>query len=701
MPRDSTESAAQTPSIRPQVPAWLDEIGGRRALEWVRARNAQALARLDTPRFRRIEGQIREVLDDPRRIPYATARGGWAYNLWTDANHPRGLWRRQRLDAYVAGGERWDVLLDVDRLAADEGRSWVWHGARLLRPSLDRALVTLSEGGSDADQTREFDLATRSFVRGGLARPTSKGDLSWIDRDRAWLLHDFGPGSVSSSGYPLQARVLRRGQRPEQAALVMSAGPDDMAIWAAHDSTPGFARSTITVSHDFYHSTTYLLGARAERSGRAPARIDVPSSADVGLWREWLLVSLHEDMDEDGRRYPAGALLAAPLDAFQRGERRLTVLFAPDAHRVLYALATTRHHLLVTSLEDVITHVSVLTPPAGGRGEWSRVPLDVAQSDVGPLATVSASALDAQSEDRVWLTASGFTEPASLRLMDLGPGGAVRRTTLVRRAPALFDASGVRLAQHFALSPDGTRVPYFEVAGRGSAGGRTPTLLYGYGGFEVCELPGYSATVGRAWLERGGTWVLANIRGGGEYGPAWHQAALARHRHRAYEDFAAVARDLLRRGVSDSAHLGTQGGSNGGLLVGNMLTQYPDLFGAVVCQAPLLDMRRYHRLLAGASWEAEYGDPDDPAQWEFIRGFSPFHLFDPRRDYPPVLFTTSTRDDRVHPAHARTMAWQMLAAGKDVTFYENVEGGHAGAADNHQRARMQALAWEFLWQRLG
>jgi len=735
------------PDSLPTPPAWLDEIEGEEALGWVRERNASTEVELAGPHLEHLENRLREVLDAPDRIPFVRVRGSWAYNFWTDADHPRGLWRRQDLDTYLDGGADWDVLVDVDALSAEEGHSWVWHGANVLHPDGDRALIDLSEGGSDADTTREFDIPSFNWVEGGFTRTRAKGSMSWIDRDTVWDSNDFGPGTTSTSGYPLEARMVHRGQDPAVAAVVVHGDAEDLAVGAHHDHTPGFERSWAEIAHDFHHSTTYLL--RRAREGGAdgealvPVPIDVPSSADVAAWREWLVVALREDWELEGRTWPAGSLLAFDLDAFLEGSRRVHPIFQPDTHTFLDGFTATRHHVVLSLLDDVTSRLRVATPPsseegavggdgaathageglvrgrgesegegegegdtlpgsaaAGATGAWTVRDLDLGDTEVPPLATVSAGAATPFEDDRLWLTVSGFTTPTTLMLLDLDAAGAVGSTRVVRQAPALFDPTGIEVTQHFATSSDGTRVPYFQV-GRAGGNPTAPTLLYGYGGFEVSLLPHYAPGVGRALLEQGGTYVVANIRGGGEYGPAWHRSALRQHRDRAYEDFAAVARDLVARGVTTPSRLGIQGGSNGGMLTGNMLVREPELFGAIVIQVPLLDMRRYHELLAGASWMSEYGDPDDPEQWEWLQEYSPFHRWDPELAHPPVLITTSTRDDRVHPAHARTMAWRMLEGRADVLYFENIEGGHAGAADNAQRAHVQALVWEFLWRRLG
>ncbi len=690
-------------------PSWLDDVTGEEALTWARSRTAEAESRLGGPDLATLETRIRSILDSPDRIPLVTVRDEWAFNFWTDTDHPRGLWRLQHLDSYLAGDGEWEILLDIDALSAEEGHSWVWHGARVLHPDHDRALIDLSEAGSDADLTREFDIPSRTWVDDGFSRATAKGSMDWIDRNTVWLSTDLGPGTVSSSGYPLQVRIVRRGQDSEDAQPVVVGAPSDMAVGAVHDPTDGFERSWISVSHDFYHSTTYLLpeGSPTTDLVPVPIRVDVPADSDAAGWRNWLLVLLHSDWQLDDRTWATGTLLAFDLETFLTGNRAAQALFTPDEHTVLQGWTVTRHHLVLTASADVVPRILVLTPP-DTPGLWRSHDLDTTSLEIPPLSSISARPVTPLDDDRVWLSVSGFTTPTTLLLLDLtGDSGDVASARVARRAPALFDATGVAVSQHFATSRDGTRVPYFQLGradartdgGEGDPG--APTVLYGYGGFEVSLLPGYSPVLGAALLERGGTYVIANIRGGGEYGPSWHQAALTRDRPRAYEDFEAVARDLIARGVTTPSRLGIQGGSNGGLLTGNMLMRTPQLFGAVVIQAPLLDMRRYHTLSAGASWMAEYGDPDDPQQWEFIRTFSPFHLFDPDRAYPPVLITTSTRDDRVHPAHARTLAWRMFEAGCAVTYVENTEGGHSGAADTKQRAHMQALVWEFFWRQLG
>ncbi|MDQ3540836.1 MAG: prolyl oligopeptidase family serine peptidase, partial [Chloroflexota bacterium] len=419
--------------------------------------------------------------------------------------------------------------------------------------------------------------------------------------------------------------------------------------------------------------------------------VDAPDDAEVEFHREWLLIRLRSAWKVAGATYPAGSLLASKVDSYLAGERELTVLFAPDPRTSLERWSWTRNHLLLTTLRDVASRIEVLTPGADG---WSRRELGTTDAN----QTIGASGADDDENDDFWLTVTGFLQPTTLQLGTVG----VDALHTLKTSPSFFDESAFSVEQHFATSKDGTAVPYFRIGPKHlQHNGRNPTLLTGYGGFEVSLTPQYDGAVGRAWLERGGVLVVANIRGGGEYGPSWHQAALRNNRPRAYEDFAAVAQDLIDRQITSPPHLGCSGGSNGGLLVGNMLTHCPELFGAIVCLVPLLDMKRYTKVSAGASWIAEYGDPDDPADWEFIQTFSPYHNLRENIVYPPVLFYTATSDDRVGPVQARKMAARMQArAIPDVLFYENREGGHAGSADNAQRAHMLAMGIEFLWKHL-
>lgn len=659
---------------------WLEDVTGEEQLDWVRARNDRTVEEYTrTESFTDLESRIREILDTDARIPYARRRGEYLYNFWRDAEHVRGLWRRTTMEQYLRDEPEWDVLVDLDAVAEEEGENWVWSGAQVLRPDQTRALISLSRGGADASVIREFDLVERRFVSGpdSFELPEAKTDIGWIDADTVYVGSDFGDGSLTDSGYPRLAKKWRRGTPIEEAETVFEGERTDVAVSAWYDNTPGYERSFVDRAIDFYRAQRFELTADGEL-----VELDVPDDARVSVYRDHLLVRTRSEW----LGHPAGTLLAANYPAFLAGSREVTVLFAPDEHTSLEQYAWTQNHLLVVTLRDVQTRVRVLTP---GEDGWS----DEELPDVPDATSTSIIDVDPLNSDDFFLNSSGFTIPATL--LSGTVGGPVEA---IKQAPAFFDAEGITVEQFFATSDDGTQVPYFVVGS--NTGTPSPTLLYGYGGFENSIVPAYSGGVGRAWLEKGYTYVIANIRGGGEYGPSWHTQALKENRHKVFEDFAAVAKDLVARGITTAEQLGTQGGSNGGLLMGVMLTRYPELFGAIVCQVPLLDMKRYHLLLAGASWMAEYGDPDNPAEWEFLSKYSPYQNTDPDADYPPILVTTSTRDDRVHPGHARKMVARLEEQGHEVRYYENIEGGHGGAADNAQAAFKSALTFTFLADKL-
>ncbi|HEY4018980.1 MAG TPA: prolyl oligopeptidase family serine peptidase [Pseudonocardiaceae bacterium] len=661
---------------------WLEDVTGERALRWVEQRNADTTAELtEGSRFARLKAEILDSLDAEDRIPYVVRRSGYLYNFWQDSAHPRGVWRRTTLAEYRTEQPAWQLLLDLDALAEREGENWVWKGSTTLRPGHRRALLKLSRGGADAVVVREFDLETLTFVENGFVLPEAKTSIGWIDEDSVYVGTDFGPDSLTSSGYPRLAKLWRRGTPIDAARTVFEGKTSDVSIVTSHDPTEGFERDLVTRGVSFFTSEYYL------RDGDELRRVDVPDDAEIDLHREWLLVSTKSAWSVGGRDYPAGALLAARFDEFMAGGRELTVVFEPDPHSSLEGFAWTRQHLLLNVLVDVKNRVDVVTP---GEAGWARAPL----AGIPEFGSVDILDTDEDESEEFLLNSSGFTEPSTLWRGEVGG-----ELEILKQAPARFDATGMSVRQFFATSADGTKIPYF-VAGRTDSG-PGPTLLNGYGGFEVVRKPSYSGIVGRAWLARGGNYVVANIRGGGEYGPDWHNSALKLNRMRAYEDFAAVAEDLVSRGITTVGQLGTIGGSNGGLLTGVMLTRYPELFGAIVIQVPLLDMLRYHLLLAGASWMAEYGDPDDETERSYLRSYSPYHNLHKGFPYPPALITTSTRDDRVHPGHARKMVARMLEQEHQVSYYENIEGGHADGADNGQRAFSWALTFEFLWRELG
>ena len=673
---------------------WLEDIQGEKALSWVRERNQQTEAVLQAqPGFESLRASIREVLDSKEQIPYVVRRGEWFYNLWRDAANPRGLWRRATLAEYRKPQPAWETVIDVDALGKSEGENWVWAGATALAPDYRRCLVSLSRGGADAHVVREFDTVEKRFVDGGFTLPEAKSSVEWLNLDTIYVATDFGSGSLTDSGYP---RIVKRWQRgtPLTAASVAFEGQvRDVAVGVSVDLTPGHERTVFERALDFYNPLLFLL------QGDKVVPIDKPQDAQLAFHNRHVFIDLRSDWKIGRKTWLRGSLLVGDAAAFLNGELRFAALFTPTATRSLAGYTATRETVIVNILDKVASRLQEWRESPGGDATlWTKREMEApypGQLSVGALYD-STLKNDPLSEHYL-LNAADFLSPDSLQL---GRTGMDDRERLKSR-PSFFDAEGMRVEQRFTPSKDGTRIPYFVIWAKGAKpDAENPTLLYGYGGFEVSMTPVYSGGIGRAWTGRGGVYVMANIRGGGEFGPGWHQAAVKADKHKSYEDFAAVAQDLIRRRVTRPGRLGIQGGSNGGLLVGAVMVQRPELFNAVVCQVPLLDMKRYSKLLAGASWMAEYGDPDKPEEWAWISKYSPYQNVKAGVRMPRVLFTTSTRDDRVHPGHARKMAARMLEQGHSLLYWENIEGGHGGAADNGQRAQMSALEYSFLWMQL-
>ncbi|MBN2163782.1 MAG: S9 family peptidase [Pontiellaceae bacterium] len=663
---------------------WLEEVTDESALDWVRQRNAKTEKELEAdPAFEAIRKKILTILNSTERIPGIRKYGSFFYNFWRDEQHPCGLWRRTTLEEYRKDAPDWEIVLDLDQLAADENENWVWKGANVLYPDYDRCLVELSRGGADATVIREFDLKQKQFVADGFQLSEAKSNVDWRNRDVLYVGTDFGEGSLTDSGYPRVVKEWKRGTPLSEARLVFEGEAEDVSTsaWVAHDHGQVY---------EFIHrSITFFTNELFVRRGDEWVRLEKPADAEVSTFGEHLLLRLRSDWAITGRTYPSGALLAIDFEDYLSGSRELTVLFEPTERKSLSDIGQTKNYLLLTELDNVRSRPYAVQFMEGA---WIRTPIEVPA-----FGSVWVRGVDPDESDDYFMTITDFLTPTSLFLGTAGQTGR----ELLKSLPAFFDTDGLEIQQFETVSNDGTRVPYFQVSRKGlKLDGGNPTLLYGYGGFEVSLQPYYSASVGSAWLERGGVYVLANIRGGGEFGPDWHNAARKENRQRAYDDFIAIAEDLIARKVTSPAHLGIRGGSNGGLLMGVMLTQRPDLFGAISCHVPLLDMLRYNKLLAGASWMDEYGDPDKPEEWAYIRNYSPYHHVFADRDYPRTLFMTSTRDDRVHPGHARKMVARMEEQGHDVLYYENIEGGHGGAANNEQSARMEALAYTFLWKQL-
>lgn len=663
---------------------WLENVGGERALAWVREQNAASTRELEAAGdFAKLRQRLLSIYESNERIPGVAKHGEHYYNFWRDERHVRGLWRRTSLAEYRKAEPAWEIVLDLDQLARDEKENWVWKGADVLQPGHDRALLFLSRGGADAAVTREFDLVKKEFVIDGFVLPEAKSRVAWRQRDALYVGTDFGAGSLTSSGYPRLVKEWRRGTPLSSAPTVFEGKAEDVSVSAAVVHDHGRVYEFISRGLTFF--TSELLLWRGDRW----LKIDKPADARVETFAGQILLRLRSDWQVDGKTYQAGALLAAELEKYLAGAREFALLFEPSERRALASVSQTKNYLILNELDNVRSQAFALQRVDG---QWSR-----SQLPTPAFGAARVQGVDADQSDDYFMTVTDFLTPSSLLLGTVGAPSQEKLKSL----PAFFTADGLAISQHEAVSRDGTRIPYFQVSRKDlPADGKQPTLLYGYGGFNVSQLPFYSGTLGAAWLERGGVYVLANIRGGGEFGPAWHYAARKENRQRAYDDFIAVAEDLIARKVTTPRHLAIQGGSNGGLLVGVALTQRPDLFKAVVCQVPLLDMGRYNKLLAGASWMDEYGDPDKPEEWDYISKYSPYHNVVAAKKYPRVLFTTSTRDDRVHPGHARKMFAKMKAQGHDVLYYENIEGGHGGAADNQQLANMSALTYSFLVKEL-
>ena len=701
----ASSALASEPLVAPPAVAmddpylWLEDVTGAKSLDWVRAHNAISQKELESaPGFNALRERLLAILNSKARIPAVAKRGEYFYNLWQDASHVRGLWRRTSLAEFRKAEPAWETVLDLDALSAAEKENWVWKGSSFLYPTYDRCLLELSRGGGDAVVIREFDVTTKAFVPDGFILPESKTQVGWRNRDSVYVGTNFGPNSMTDSGYARIVKQWQRGTPLSAAVTVAEVKKTDLAVGAYVSNEPGYRREFVSRQLTFFTKESFLIDPRGVgHPGSAPAgelrKLDVPADANAGTYRDQIVVTLKSDWTVGGHLYPSGALLVMNLDRFLAGARDFQVIFTPTATTSLESIETTKNYLLLTELDNVRTRIEALQFKDG---QWVRSTLPLPG-----IGIAAVSAVDEFESDDYFLTFTDFLTPSALYFGSVRPGATAADLALLKQLPAFFDATGLEVTQFHAVSKDGTSVPYFQVARKGlKLDGTQPTLLYGYGGFEVSMTPAYSATIGSAWLEQGGVYLLANIRGGGEFGPRWHEAGLKANRQRVYDDFIAVAEDAIARKLTSPRHLGIQGGSNGGLLMGVMLTERPDLFGAVVCQVPLLDMKRYNKLLAGASWMGEYGNPDVPAEWEYIRKYSPYQNVVADKKYPRVLFTTSTRDDRVHPGHARKMAAKMDAQGHALLYYENIEGGHGGAANNAQRAYMSALAYTFLWKEL-
>ncbi len=661
---------------------WLEDIAGKKALDWVKKQNLATVEKFeDEVGFQQTFERLRKILDSKDRIPYPSKYNEYVYNFWRDAEHPRGIYRRTTQAEFRKDNPAWETVLDLDELGKLEGENWVFKGIDLLYPDYHRAMVQLSRGGADATVSREFDLQKKAFVKDGFQLPESKMNIAWMDTDTLFVSTDFGPGSLTESGYPRFVKIWKRGTPLHQAKTIYKADTSSVFAFGQRWFSRHGHLDVILDLKTFFSTEKYLL-----QSDKL-VKLDIPADSDiVGYFKKQLLLKLRTPWKVAGKTFKKGSLIIGSVQNILSDKPNFELLIEPSERMSIGNVATTKDTVLVTVLDNVVGKLFQFA--RSKKGQWQRTSIPVEDN-----GTISVFNTDEKSND-FYMSFESFLTPDTLFWVS-------GKTEKIKSLPAFFDSSPYRVHQYQTASKDGTLIPYFVVMRKDlKSDGNNPTLLYGYGGFQISLAPRYSGASG-LWLEKGGIYVQANIRGGGEFGPTWHQAALKKNRHKAFEDFIAVAEDLIRRKLTSPQKLAIAGGSNGGLLVGAVMTMRPDLFKAVVCAVPLLDMKRYNKLLAGASWEAEYGDPDDPDMWNVIKKYSPYHNVKKGIQYPAILLHTSTRDDRVHPGHARKMTALMKQQGhKNVYYYENIEGGHAGAADNRQHAYMRALSETFLYTQL-
>lgn len=668
---------------------WLEEIEGDRAVAWVDAQNRRTDAALCDDAYRADYEAVLAILNADDRIPFVGKAGDHLYNFWKDRDHPRGLWRRTTLASYKSDAPEWDVLLDIDALNVAEGISWAFAGAA-RSPDRTRALISLSFNGTDAIEVREFDIARRQFVIDGFFLPKAKTRVGWIDQDTLLFGSALDADDTTEAGYSRLIRKWQRGTPLASAEVVFTVEKNDVAAWFGINRRPTHQRVMYWRALDFTRSHIFLEQQHGPHAGRR-IKLDLPDEVSISADANDLFVSPKQDWRIGDLTIPTGALAVIDLDRFLDGARDFEIIFTPTLTRALQSWLETRHGVVLQILDNV--RGRIILAKRDGEG-WAETPLP----DLPDNASISAAAFGGEDDPDlgrdVLLTVTGFDRPTTTALWH-----GDDTLEALKHAPASFNADGIEVKQCHAVAADGTSIPYFLIGKNLSdTSAPRPTILYGYGGFEVSLTPSYMGITGKLWLEHGNLYALANIRGGGEFGPAWHLASRKITKHVAHDDFASVARDLVAGGVTSAAKLACHGGSNGGLLVGNMLTRYPELFGAIWCSVPLLDMARYTKLLAGQSWIAEYGDPEISDEWEFIRKFSPYHLAVAGKNYPPIFITTNRTDDRVHPGHARKMAARLEELGYQVRFNETVAGGHSGAVDNTKQAQSQAMGFAFLRQ---
>jgi prolyl oligopeptidase len=665
---------------------WLEEVDGGRALDFVEQQNRKTLQQFGGAQFAADRDMLAAIYDRPDNIPYVTRHGGFLYNLWKDTNNPRGLWRRTTIEEFRKPNPRWDVVLDIDKLAAEENQDWLLNWTQPLAGKRPRTIVSLSRGGSDAATLREFDLDTKTFVTDGFVLPEAKSSVAWIDADTLLLSSAYGEGMATTSGYARTIRRWRRGEAIDRAPVVFEAPADRMGVYCEVDHTGPVPRVWYVDRIDFFNFHTWL----GDESG-PQVKLDLPTSIWFEAHQDWFVVKLRAAWTAGGRTYASDTVLGMSLSTFLAGGRDFTIVFEPGPRRALQGFFWAAGKLLLSILDELRPAFEICTPSASG---WNRDRLPGIPT-VGVVDVWRLDRDESESNGDMLANIQDPLTPPSLMLVE-----GLHSPTLLKQAPKTFSADGLVITQHEAISVDGERIPYVQT-GPAAETGDAPVYMTAYGGFGHSVKPYYSSAIGKLWLERGGTFVQANIRGGGEFGTRWHDAGRYAGKRLAHDDFAAIAADLVRRSVTRPARIAAEGGSNGGILISNMLTRYPERFGALFCTIPLIDMRRYTKLLAGASWIAEYGDPDKPEEWAWLQTYSAYHMAKPGEKYPPILIATTRRDDRVHPGHARKMAAKLQAMGYEAYFYEPAAGGHGYGKDNKERAAFTALGFTFLRDRIG
>ncbi len=680
MPMDDRPTIA-APDDDPWL--WLEEIEGQRATDFADRQSRATLEKFGNAGFAEDRDTLAAIYDRPDNIPFVTRRGGYLYNVWKDASNPRGIWRRTTLDEFRKAAPAWETILDVDRRAADENEDWLLSWVEMLH---GRAMLGFSRGGSDAVMLREFDIEAKSFVQDGFILPEAKSGAEWLDADTLLLSSALGAGMATTSGYARTVRLWRRGVDVDQAPVIFETTPDSMGAFIDVDRTAAEPRVWFIEKLGFFDVNLWL----GDETG-ARTRLDLPTDIWTEAHQDWVVVKRRTAWTVGGQTHAPDTVLGISLSAFLEGDRHFTVVFEPAPRRALQGFFWSAGRLVLPILDELKPVFEVITPSATG---WTRSSLP-GLPKIGVVDVWRLDSEESESNGDLLANIQDPLTPPSLMLIERFAAPA-----LLKRAPRTFSTAGLVVTQHEAVSIDGERIPYVQT-GPDSETGDAPVHMIAYGGFGHSVKPYYNSAIGKLWLERGGTHVLANIRGGGEFGTGWHDAGRYAGKRLSHDDFAAVAADLVKRGVTRADRIAAEGGSNGGILISNMLTRYPERFGALFCTIPLIDMRRYTKLLAGASWIAEYGDPDKPEEWAWLQGYSAYHAAVPGKKYPPILLATTRRDDRVHPGHARKMAAKLQAMGYEAWFYEPAAGGHGYGKDNRERATFTALGFAFLKDRIG